>query len=375
MKKDKTKKSLAKKIGIIIGIIVILVIIVALSFKIGCNLVSNIDEEKGEKKEAREIKQQNITDYNRNEDNTYLTFPEWHIVYISEEYADFIEKNNPSGFPYFRTIGQFWKGYCTVYKITSSEYKFNGQYHLMIWVIGVSTSIEYGLKGIYENTIGRITELLSFSQKTEEDQFAYRMNKEYVTFIYDYPWYKFSFWAKEKELWKEVKIFGKKMIRKWERRSILTLELGVKTVYGGIIKFAMGNIYGSDATEIYVTVENIPESLLKKENRIKRITNSSDEEEIVLIPRYRQFTEVVITMAREGVIFKDIAGNQEILITLIAPKEWEYKLSEGKQLFSMQGLNQPEVNRIGVKVPVQKLHKILPELESEHIKIEHIYDY
>src|SRR5688572_12209807 len=46
-----------------------------------------------------------IPGYARAEDQTYLTFPEWYIVYSADEYADFISENPPSHFPHFRAIG------------------------------------------------------------------------------------------------------------------------------------------------------------------------------------------------------------------------------------------------------------------------------
>lgn len=369
--KENKKKLNVKKILVILSIIVGIIIIVSVSFKVSCKLEDE-SESKGGLNEQRE---NDIEGYNRYEVSTYLTFPEWHLVYISEDYTKFIEKNKPSKFPYLRSIGQFWKGYCSVYGITSKQYDFYLNDHVMIWVIGVSTSIEYGIKGIYENTAGKITEWLSFPERTAEDEFAYEFNKEYVNFIYDYPWYMFSFAEKFGDLWTDVDLVGKNMIRKWERRWILSLELSVKTVYGGIIRLATRTVYGKAETEIYATVENISTKVFQEESRIKKVKEIRLKETIILIPRYRVFTEIVPELVRKGIIFKDIAGNDEIFMTIIAPEDWEYMLAEGKVIFIMEGLNQPELNRVGVKVPVQKLHTILPELEKEQIKIEHIYDY
>jgi len=369
--KESKKKFNAKKILIIIGIIIGVVIISSVSFKLGCELASEVEDTKS----MNEKKDNGFEGYNRYEVSTYLTFPEWHLVYISEDYANFIEKNKPSKFPYARSIGQFWKGYCSIYGITSKQYEFYLGDHFMIWVIGVSTSVEYGIKGLYENTVGRVTEWLSYPERGAEDEFAYEFNKEYVAFIYDYPWYMFSFAEKLEELWTDVDIFGKNMLRKWERRWILSLELGAKTVYGAIIKLGTRTIYGTAETEIYATVENISAEVFEEESRVKKVKEISSKETIILLPRYRVFTELVPKLVQKGVVFEDIAGNDEIFMTIIAPKEWEYTLVEGEVLFIMQGLNQPALNRIGVKVPVEKLHEILPQIEKEHIKIEHLYDY
>ena len=68
----------------------------------------------------------------------------------------------------------------------------------MLWVIGTSFTVENAVKGLYENTVGRITEWISSGEQTDEDLFAYQMNKDYVAFIYDYPWYEFSFTKKNR---------------------------------------------------------------------------------------------------------------------------------------------------------------------------------
>ena len=52
-----------------------------------------------------------IADYARPEDETYLSYPEWYIVWSYQEKADFQEKNLPSGFPFFGAVRQYWGSY------------------------------------------------------------------------------------------------------------------------------------------------------------------------------------------------------------------------------------------------------------------------
>ena len=107
--------------------------------------------------------------YARAEEQTFLTYPEWYIVYSADEYAAFIAKNRPSQFPYFAAISQYWNGYYDVCAITRGRYAYNDGYHLMLDVIGVSFTAENLVKGAYENTIGRLTELISTADLTDED--------------------------------------------------------------------------------------------------------------------------------------------------------------------------------------------------------------
>ena len=97
----------------------------------------------------------------RGEGQTYLTFPEWSLVFSPDEFADSLEaKGTPSAFPWFAHVRQFWSAYGRVWDATQ-QYPFNGEYHTMIGVIGTSTTVEYGIRGAYETLVGRLTELAS----------------------------------------------------------------------------------------------------------------------------------------------------------------------------------------------------------------------
>ena len=372
-------KSLRRRTKIFLTLILVFILFLSavpfIGLKIACPLISDVSIENLITNKMTKRNNLGIEGYNRPEESTYLTFPEWHLVYIPEEYANWIENKKPSMFPYFSSISQFWTGYCNVYEITKKQYGFNIGNHFMLWVIGTSSSVEYGIKGLYENTLGRFTEWMSSYQKTEEDQFAYKFNKDYADFLYDTPWYEFSFANKFGELWKGTDILGPNILRKLERRNILSLELGVKTIYGGFIKLGTRLIYGKAPLEIYASVENFSDDLFVKYPKIEKVSELDNNTYIIKIPRYRMFTEIIPKLSKDGVHFIDIAGNDEIFLTIIAPRNWDYDLEEGRPLFSMEILTNANLKRIGVGVPVKFLNKILTTLEEQGIKIEHIYDY
>lgn len=362
-----------RKTKIVIIVLFSILLISFLSFKIGCSFV--VIPESTSQAQSEIAVPSDIDGYQRTEESTYLTYPEWHIVYSSEEYANWLEKSKPSGFPYFSSIGQFWSSYCTVYKITGRQYGFNLGNHFMLWVIGTSFTVENAVKGVYENIVGRITEWISSNEQTDEDLFAYQMNKDYVTFIYDYPWYEFSFAKKFGDLWTDTNFWGPNILRKWERKAILSLELGVKTVYGGLIKLGTRALYGKAPTEVYARISNISDDIFVKNPLVKNVKLNDDDSYLVKIPRYRLFTEIVPKLASSGVQFIDIAGNDEIFLTAIAPGDWEYNLDSGDILFKMKILTQLDSQRIAIKAPIKSLSSILNSLNTNGVKIEHLYDY
>ena len=53
----------------------------------------------------------------------------------------------------------------------------------MISVIGVSTTVEYGFKGICEGVVGKFTEVVAAKADTSEDRIGARVAQHYVDFI------------------------------------------------------------------------------------------------------------------------------------------------------------------------------------------------
>ncbi len=293
-------------------------------------------------------------DYARSEESTYLTFPEWFIVYSSEEYADFIQDQNPSEFPYLASAQQFWSSYYKVYTITKSRYGFNAGDHLMLWVIGSSFTAEALIKNAYEHTTGWASEWSAHNEKTEEDLFAYQYNQDYVGFIYDRPWYEFDFGTELKQLWTETPLLGDHMLRKWERRFALSLELGTKSLYAKLVGAASHGVYGIQPDTIYAT---------------------STSGEVIQIPRYRLFTETLPQLLKEGLVLHDIAGNETLFMTVLAPHEWDEQVENASVLFSMKILTDPTRKRVGISASVGELQNLLPSLEKEGVQLEHFYDY
>jgi hypothetical protein len=308
-------------------------------------------------------------------EQTFLTYPEWFLVFSPAEYADFIAKEQPSQFPYFGHIGQFWQSYKAVFDETQArELDLNPGYHLMIMVIGVSTTVEYALKSAYENLIGRFTELIS-NHLTEEDRYAAFVAKDYVDVIRVLPWYEYDFWSRLKGLWQTTPAVGKNMVRKWERRFSLTTEYGIKFIYGQLIKAATKSIYESPLMVTAVHVQTTPHADLKLPE-IKLLKNFDDGSTLITVPRYEAFMVYAQGLALQGIEFREIAGNQSIiLVSLIGPQSWTPKTGISKILFEQPILTQPGLKRVTATIEITTMGKALREWSEERISLEHIFDY
>ena len=113
----------------------------------------------------------------------------WFFVLSYTEKADFQQNHLPSGFPYFKSIQQYWSSYCCVHGLTHGKYPFDFGEHEMLVVIGSSFSVEYLIRAAYENTMGRFTEWLSSGEEVEEDVYSNRVAREYADFVHIRPFY------------------------------------------------------------------------------------------------------------------------------------------------------------------------------------------
>ena len=131
-------------------------------------------------------------EWRREEARTWLTYPEWHIVYSADSFGRFLEKNPPSGYSYLRDIKGFWSGYCAVNKASAESGGADAGTRVMLYTIGLSFSAELLVKGLYENTLGRVSELIG-GWDSADDRHAIKVQRAYGAFMHETPWYEFPF--------------------------------------------------------------------------------------------------------------------------------------------------------------------------------------
>jgi len=285
-------------------------------------------------------------------DNTFLTYPEWFLVFSPAEYAEFTKDHPPNDFPFIGHIKQFWQGYNAVWQQTRGKYPFNGGYHVMIMVIGTSTTGEYAVRSAYETVFGRLAELTATHGMTEEEKYGARMAREYVDFIRVYPWYEFDFTSRLKNLWTSTSFFGPDMIRKWERKWALTSEYSSKAIYGWVIKKATKAAY---------------------EDPLPSTAVVTDRGELLMLPRYEAFMPAAVKLADSGVEFRQIAGNSDvILVSVLVPAGAE---ATDHLVLRQPIMTKPGTERLLISVPVATLSSSLRRYSKAPYTIEHIFDF
>lgn len=312
----------------------------------------------------------------RGVEQTLLTFPEWYLVHSPAEYARIVQTQPSHAFPFLAQTGQLWTSYAAVTAEQMRDgYPLNGGYHVMIWVIASSTTIEYALRSAYENTMGRASWVLGGRQLTDEDRYEAKAAQEYVDFIRQQPWYLFDFTSRLRHLWTDVPAWGPGMARKWERRYALTSEYLVKAAYGKLIEWATHAAYDPALMTTDVVVDHWDGHAPLPIN-VTLIKPLPDGRMLLALPRYFDFRIAATTLATEGIHIVDIAGNTStILVSVWMPDDRAVPRGHWKQLFEQSIAMPTHTRRVALLVPVGELSAFLLGAPAMGMTVEHVYDY
>jgi hypothetical protein len=248
----------------------------------------------------------------------------------------------------------------------------------MLGVIGTSYSAELALKGMYENTVGRFSGWTAGHALTDEDHFAYAVAADYGRFIHVYPWYQYPFATKLRALWADLPLWGDHEIRKLERKLFLTIEYGVKAVYASVIELGTHAAYGVEDDRMQLVATGWTDSLAVAYPSIVVRARLDAQHALLAAPRYDAFRDLLLNLASTGakVRITEIAGNDDILLTGIAPARWKSPTAAGQVVYSLPLPTDATHHRVTMRVRVPDLLALLATLSAEHAMIvDHVYDY
>jgi hypothetical protein len=78
---------------------------------------------------------------------------------------------------------------------------------------------------------------------------------------------------------------------------------------------------------------------------------------------------------RRGRELVEIAGNDDVLITVLTRDPAEARNIEAAELFAVPMQARPGWRRLGLDVKVSKLLGLMRQIEGTTIELEHVYDY
>jgi len=314
----------------------------------------------------------NIAGYRRAEGDSYLTFPEWYIVYAYDDLAGVTRQSSESGFDYVQSIWGFWTSLCGSTATAGAIGPVTLDQRITNYIIGLSFTAEMALKGLYERTIGALTALVRGAERTPEDEFALRVLDDYAAFLRQTPWYRYPFGLELARFWKETPLKGGNPIRKFERRIALTLEYAVKVLYAQAIGWLAG--YAPADLEIMSVVDRFDDAVAA-DKRVRKVADLDGGFALIETARYQEFTDILRGLGARGRNLSEIAGNHRILVTVLAHSPAAIEVAGANEIFSIPIQSRPGWRRIGLDVQVARLTQMISAVERGGAVFEHAYDY
>jgi hypothetical protein len=225
-----------------------------------------------------------------------------------------------------------------------------------------------GAKAAYEETIGRVTAGWRGDEKTAQDKVVASMASDYAAFLRQTPWYEYPFVRERGRLWAEPATG----VRAWERRLGIGLEFTAKAAYATVIAGAVA------ATEpAILVIRSVVAGLDRTElSTIPNVTIVGDRPGGVEIesPRYDLFTRLLVDIARRGGTIREIAGNDDIMVTLTVPADADSPVQHGRVIMRTRRDGFAS-DRLLVDVKVADLAALLNAHPLGDPGLEHVFDY
>lgn len=303
--------------------------------------------------------------------NSYMTYPEWHIVYAYEGLAKTLDTGDEYQFGYLQSVIGFWSVECRILRAADQHGGSDFATRSTSYVIGPSFGLELFFKALYEDTLGAGFAILRGHEKTPQDIVARDMAHDYATFLNQTPWYEYDFQKAIVALWQAPVT---QPLRGWERRLALTSEWKAKILYARGIKSLVGATTGDADLTIFSVIKGLTKQQLIE---IKGISVKGELGPGLLIetPRYAVFNTILIEIAKRGGEIIEIAGNDNIMITTLHGKGVNGQYGENAKVLATlerQGFGE---ERDLVEVKLAGLSGLIRQLQSEQVRLEHIYDY
>jgi hypothetical protein len=312
-----------------------------------------------------------ITDpaFQRREANSYLTYPEWHIVFAYDGLAQALKTGDEHAFDYVRSISNFWSSACGLTRTASRHGGADFETRSMIHTIGVSFTVEMVAKAAYEETLGRVTAWLRGPRKTPQDVVIAGVAADYAAFLRQTPWYEYPFSRKAHELWAPPAGLS---LRGWERRLGIGLEFNAKAVYAKALAGAVAAT-GQAQLVIRSVVSGVDATVLGRMPGVKVIGRRGDGVEIET-PRYDLFTRILAGIARQGGAIREIAGNDEIMVSMTVRDGTSAPVQHGTVILRMKRDGIPG-ERLLINIRMAELATFLKTYPLGDPGLEHVFDY
>ncbi len=293
--------------------------------------------------------------YARRESDSYLSFPEWHIVYAYEDLAGVLRRGDESDFAYGRQIVAFWTNLCGLTRVVTAR-----------GPVGTDTKdhalhdrVELHRRARHQ---GRLREhgrarlraaprAHARPRRTSSPRATCRPTRS----------------SCGRHPGTSIRLAGACSRSGGARRcgatgsparssagSCSPLEYGTKAVYGALIGYASGAALGAADLEIQTVVVGLEPGDAAREPKMRIVRELGGGRTLIRTPRYQAYTDLLVRLARRGRDVAEIAGNHRILVTVLAPQDPLPPVPGVTELFEAPIQSRPDRRRLGLDVSVEQ---------------------
>jgi hypothetical protein len=274
-------------------------------------------------------------------------------------------------FPFYASIDEYWTLYDRSMKLVSEAYPENEEYKTMLDVIGVSITLEYTAKMLYENSVGRVFSWFSNGTNSDQEKTIIAAQRAYSDFIYDKAWYEFQFMPWVKKVWSVSNTAESNWLRKIERTLFFTAEFTFKAGYAKLIEWGAQASYEEPVTKIFMVATTL-DSL--ENSADLNIVHQQGEKKIISVTRWGVFTKTILEIAYKNIDIYEIGGNDEIVVSVLSKKN-QQNISEEQLLYSSTVVSNSGLERHVYLMPVKRLLKFVQHAKTTGVEVEHVFDY
>jgi hypothetical protein len=165
------------------------------------------------------------------------------------------------------------------------------------------------------------------------------------------------------------------VIRKWERRVVLSAEYGVKALCASLARLIAATPADKDVSRLHAWVGGTSAVALQA-NAAEVVSTVGPGSFIVTLPRGEAFTRSVLGLTASGARLLDVAGNDEIALTAVVRSgAADEPPPAGRLLASDPLLTEPSARRLTLRTPLAKLAEVAAWLQGRGAAVELLYDY
>ena len=156
---------------------------------------------------------------------------------------------------------------------------------------------------------------------------------------------------------------------------MFTGEFAFKALYAKAIGFGAATAYDAPLDLVTMHINADRETVERIDPRIGVLRDFGHGDLVISVPRWGPFTEILPNLAAAGAQFVEIAGNDEILMTTVAPEDESRAPDAARLLFDSMVISPSNMQRSVYVVRVQDLSEALNSLSRNNIALEHVFDY